>query len=78
MGITAFWFIQIATIARSKAQHNWKMIGSCVLNFLMIGCLAVYFPSLLVNGKSPAQMEFANFVSIGLSALLLVLRCVVT
>ncbi len=77
-GITAFWFIQIATIARSKAQHNWKIIGSCILNFLMIGCLAVYFPSLLGNGKSPIQMEFSNYLGIGLSALLLVLRCVVT
>lgn len=76
-GITAFWFIQIATIARSNAPRNWKIVLSCLLNFLIIGCLAIYFPALLGNGKSPAQMEFSNSVGIGLSALLLLLRCIV-
>lgn len=77
-GISAFWFIQIASQQRSKAPHNWKMILACLLNFSIIGVLSVYFPSLLGNGKSPAQMEFADSVGIALSSILLVLRCLIT
>jgi H+/Cl- antiporter ClcA len=76
-GIAAFWFIYIATIARNHARRNWQMIFSCLLNFTLIGLLAIYFPALLGNGKSPAQMEFSYSISIGLSTILLVLRCLI-
>lgn len=77
-GFAAFWFIKIATAQRRKAQHNWLMIASCLINFTIIGFLAIYFPALLGNGKSPAQIEFADPVGIGLSFILLVLRCLIT
>lgn len=76
-GIAAFWFIYIATIQRSKAQRDWKMIVTCLLNFALIGVLAIYFPSLLGNGKSPAELEFSTSVAIGLSTTLLILRCLI-
>lgn len=74
LGFFAFWFIQIATVQRSKATHNWQMIFSCFVNFLIIGLFSVYFPSLLGNGKSPAEMEFDQSVTIGLSVILFLLR----
>lgn len=74
LGFFAFWFIQIATVQRSKATHSWQMIFSCLVNFLIIGLFSVYFPSLLGNGKSPAEMEFDQSVAIGLSVILFLLR----
>ncbi len=76
-GIAAFWFIYIATLARDHARRNWRMLFSCLLNFTFVGVLAIYFPELLGNGKSPAQMEFSYAISIGLSAMLLLLRCLI-
>jgi H+/Cl- antiporter ClcA len=76
-GITAFWFIKIANAQRKKASHQWGMILSCLINFTVIGVLAVYFPALLGNGKSPAQLEFASTVGLGLSAVLLLLRSLI-
>ncbi|KTD20971.1 chloride channel protein (voltage gated) [Legionella lansingensis] len=76
LGFFAFWFIQIATVQRSKAIHSWHMIFSCLLNFLILGLFSVYFPSLLGNGKSPAEMEFDQSVGIGLSILLFLLRSI--
>lgn len=77
-GFLAFWFIQIATHQKNNASRGWPMIGLCLFNFTCIGGLAVYFPELLGNGKSPTQMQFANAVGIGLSTILLILRCVIT
>lgn len=76
-GFAAFWFIQISIIARSKAPRNWMLIVSCMLNFLIIGLLAIWFPSLLGNGKSLAQVEFSNSAGMGLSMVLLLLRCAI-
>jgi len=77
-GFTAYWFIKIATAQKARATHGWYMIAACLLNFTLIGVLAIYFPSLLGNGKSPAQIEFAESVGLSLSAILLVLRCLIT
>ncbi|WP_298626895.1 chloride channel protein [uncultured Legionella sp.] len=76
-GVAAFWFIYIATLARNHARRNWQMIFSCLLNFTLIGVLAIYYPVLLGNGKSPAQLEFDYSIGIGLSMTLLVLRCII-
>ena len=77
-GISAYWFIQLLSFARKKSQHNWQLPVLCLLNFIMIGLLAVYFPALLGNGKSPANMEFNNAASIELTAALLLLRILIT
>ena len=77
-GVSAYWFTRIATIARHNMQRNWQLPVLCLLNFVMIGLLAIYFPSLLGNGKSPAQLEFHDAASIGLTAILLILRTLIT
>jgi len=76
-GYVAYWFIAVANKARARARHDWHMPIACFLNFAIIGCLAIYFPSLLGNGKSPAQIEFADAVSTGLSFVLLLLRMLI-
>jgi H+/Cl- antiporter ClcA len=77
-GFCAYWFIRIANQQRSKAVRTKKMILISILNFTFIGCLAIYFPVLLGNGKSAVQMEFTSFSGIGLSLLLLLLRSIIT
>lgn len=77
-GFAAYWFIRIANNQRTQSRHNQQMIIACILNFTLIGLLAVYFPVLLGNGKSPVQMEFSMNVGIALSALLLLLRCLIS
>ena len=59
-------------------QHNWQVPFYCLLNFVMIGLFAIYFPAILGNGISAAQVEFSNAVGIELSAILLLLRIVIT
>jgi len=76
-GFAAFWFMRIANIARSKALHDYRMLLACCINFTIIGVLAIYFPVLLGNGKSPVQLEFDDTTSIELSVILLALRMII-
>jgi H+/Cl- antiporter ClcA len=55
-GILGYWFKHIATSARKKAPKNWQLPILCLLNFTLLGLLAVYFPALLGNGRSAAQL----------------------
>lgn len=77
LGFCAYWFIRIATQQRKQSYHDRKMILASILNFSLIGVLAIYFPVLLGNGKSAIQMEFSSFAGIGFSALILLLRCLI-
>lgn len=77
-GIAAYWFVRVATTARAKVQKNWQFPVLCLINFIWIGFLAIYFPQLLGNGKSPAQLEFSDEASLGLTAMLLLLRTGIT
>ncbi|WP_233586577.1 chloride channel protein [Legionella sp. km772] len=76
-GFAAYWFIRIANQQRKNSFHDRKMIVAAFFNYMMIGILAIYLPVLLGNGKSAVQMEFSSFAGIGLSALLLGLRCLI-
>ncbi|BCA95076.1 hypothetical protein TUM19329_14370 [Legionella antarctica] len=79
-GYVAYWFIWVANKARLHSHHNWHMLLVCFINFTLIGFLAIYFPALLGNGKSPAEMEFDDldyFVGVELSLILLVLRMLI-
>lgn len=78
LGIYAYWFIRTVMSATAKANHNWQQPLLCFINFTFIGVLAVYFPALLGNGKSPAELEFSNAASIELTAALLILRTLIT
>ena len=76
-GVLGYWFKRIATSARNKAPKHWQLPVLCLLNFILLGLLAVYFPALLGNGKSPAQLEFDDATSLGVTAALLLLRTLV-
>ena len=77
-GIMAYWFSRGATYMSRQVKHNWQVPVFCLFNFFIIGILAIYFPALLGNGRSPTQMEFSNAIGFELSATLLLLRVLIT
>lgn len=76
-GYVAYWFIKVANTARVNSHRNWHMPIVCFINFTSIGFLAIYFPALLGNGKSPAQLEFDDATSMELALTLLGLRMLI-
>jgi H+/Cl- antiporter ClcA len=77
-GVAAWGFVQITTRARANAPKDWRLPVLALLNFAIIGGLAVYFPQLLGNGKGPASLSFNSELTIALAALLLVLKVAIT
>lgn len=77
-GVAAFGFDKIMTAARTKAPRNYLMPVFSIINFSILGCLAIYFPHLLGNGQIPLQQSFAGTLTIQLAFVLLILKlCVV-
>ncbi len=77
-GIAAFGFVELTSRARDSAPSDWKLPVLSVINFTMIGLLAISFPQLLGNGKTPVQLGINNDLTISLAAILLLLRVVIT
>jgi H+/Cl- antiporter ClcA len=73
-GFAAYGFSRLEASARSHAPHDWRLLPSCLLAFLMIGAAAIFYPELLGNGKGPIQLGFNDDVSIQLAATLLILK----
>lgn len=78
LGWAGHRFSKAVNTAKSKAQPNWQTPILCFVNFSLLGLLAIYFPALLGNGKSAATLEFDNSIGLGLTAILLLLRVVIT
>jgi H+/Cl- antiporter ClcA len=79
LGVAAYGFKWITTKAAAAAPRSgWRMPVFSMVNFTAIGVLAIYFPQLLGNGKSAAQLGFDSHLTIGLAATLLVLKVVIT
>ena len=77
-GVAAFAFVQLTTKARAAAPKGWTLPLLSLVNFVIIGVLAVSFPQILGNGKTPAQLGFSNELTIGLAGTLLVIKVVIT
>jgi H+/Cl- antiporter ClcA len=78
-GIAAYAFSRVMERARQAAPSvGWLMIPLNVLNFAVIGVLAVHFPQLLGNGKGTAQLGFDGQLTVGLAAALLALKVAVS
>jgi H+/Cl- antiporter ClcA len=73
-GTAAYGFARMTSSARKNAPHGWRLPVLCLLNFLLIGVLSIWFPQLLGNGKGPAQVGFDNQLAVQLAAALLVLK----
>jgi H+/Cl- antiporter ClcA len=76
-GAAGCYFSKVAGVARQQAARGWQMMPLAMINFMVIGALAMYLPELLGNGKSVAQQGFNNQLVIASAALLLVLKIVI-
>lgn len=76
-GCAAHGFRRLTAAARRNAARGWRLPVACLLNFLLIGLLAIYLPALLGNGKGPAQLAFDNELTIAMAAALAVLKVAV-
>lgn len=77
-GCAAHGFLRLTAAARRNAARGWRLPVACLLNFTILGVLAIYLPALLGNGKGPAQLSFDNELTIALAATLLVFKVAVT
>lgn len=73
-GFAAYGFSRLVDVARARAPHDWRLLPSCLIAFLIIGLAAIFYPQLLGNGKGPIQLGFNDDVSFSLAATLLVLK----
>ncbi|KFL54489.1 chloride channel protein [Burkholderia pyrrocinia] len=72
-----FGFVRLTTRARANAPKDWRLPVLALVNFAVIGVLAMRFPQLLGNGKGPASLGFDGTLTIGLAATLLVLKVLI-
>jgi H+/Cl- antiporter ClcA len=77
-GLAAWGFTQLTTRARAHAPKDWRLPVLALINFAIIGVLAIEFPQLLGNGKGPAGLSFNSELTIGLAAVLLILKVAIT
>ncbi|RKE36555.1 H+/Cl- antiporter ClcA [Paraburkholderia sp. BL23I1N1] len=77
-GVAAWGFTELTKRARAQAPKDWRLPVLSLLNFAVIGVLAMHFPQLLGNGKGPAGLAFDGNLTIALAAMLLVLKVVIT
>lgn len=77
IGISAYWFRNITASARKTIPGGYLPL-LCILNFTLMGVLAVCFPSLLGNGKSAAEVLFDNKIGMAVTLLILLLRVTFT
>ncbi|AIT28253.1 chloride channel protein [Bordetella holmesii] len=80
IGAVAHAFSRMTDQAKLRAQSlsGWPLIVLALLNFTAIGLLSVYFPALLGNGKGPAQLGFDSALTLGMAAVLLCLKMLVS
>jgi H+/Cl- antiporter ClcA len=77
-GLAAWGFTQLTTRARAHAPKDWRLPVLALINFAITGVLAIEFPQLLGNGKGPAGLSFNSELTIGLAAVLLILKVAIT
>ncbi|RQS36335.1 chloride channel protein [Burkholderia sp. Bp8992] len=76
-GFAAYGFVRLTTRARADAPKDWRLPVFALVNFAVIGVLAMRFPQLLGNGKGPASLGFDGTLTIGVAAALLVLKVLI-
>jgi H+/Cl- antiporter ClcA len=77
-GLAAYGFVRLTSAARQHAARGWQLPVLSLINFTLIGCLAIYLPHVLGNGRGPAQLGFDGELTLGLATLLLISKIIVT
>ena len=78
-GLTAVLWVRLVAVAnRSRPTRRTLRVLAPIVIFGALGALAIQYPQLLGNGKELAQLAFVGKLSVGLLAVLLVLKPLVT
>jgi H+/Cl- antiporter ClcA len=77
-GGSAYAFTRLTGEARKNAPKDGRLPVLALLNFAVIGLLAIYLPQLLGNGKGPASLSFDGSLAVGLALTLLALKVLIT
>jgi H+/Cl- antiporter ClcA len=78
-GLTAVaWVRLIAAANHARPTRRVVRVLAPIVAFAVLGALAIQYPQLLGNGKDLAQAVFVGKLSVGLLAVLLVLKPLVT
>jgi H+/Cl- antiporter ClcA len=78
LGFAALGFVRLVEFARRHRPKSWWILVAMPATFLGVGLLSIPFPAILGNGKALGQVAFAGGVSIGLLAVLALLKTVTT
>ena len=78
-GLTAvLWVRLVARANRSRPARQTARVLAPIVIFTALGALAIQYPQLLGNGKELAQLAFVGKLSVGLLAVLFILKPLVT
>jgi H+/Cl- antiporter ClcA len=78
-GIAAvLWVRLVAAANRARPDRRAARLAAPLVVFAALGALAIEYPQLLGNGKELTQIVFAGKLSVGLIAVLLVLKPLLT
>ena len=76
-GYAAYWFSRSVNTARCKAPKNQLLLLFCLINYTIIGVLAIQYPALLGNGHSVTQLSIMDNLSTSMAMLFLLLRSLI-
>ena len=78
-GLTAVLWVRLVAMAnRRRPSRRTAQVLAPIVVFATLGALAIQYPQLLGNGKELAQIVFVGKLSVGLLAVLVVLKPLVT
>ncbi|WP_277188765.1 chloride channel protein [Caballeronia sp. BR00000012568055] len=76
-GAAAWAFVKVTSAAREAAPRGNALPLLTIINFIVVGLLAMAYPQLVGNGRGAAGLSFDNDVTVGLACVLLVLKVIV-
>ena len=77
-GYSGYWYTRLATAARARAPRNWRLLPWCLVVFIAIGVVSIWYPQLPGNGKGPMQLGLNGDVSLRLALVLLAVKLLAT
>jgi chloride channel protein, CIC family len=77
-GLAAIGWIRLIARAHTLRPSGWMRLVAPIVVFTALGALAIAYPQLLGNGKPVVQLALVARLSVGLLAILLVLKPLVT
>ena len=78
LGYAGHLYTRLATAARARAPRDWRLLPWCLAAFTAIGATAIWYPTLLGNGKGPMQLGLDSDIGLRLAIVLLVLKLIAT